>query len=328
LWFFIFCRLYKTRYPPRVFQETHFDLKDRNIGRKTREKVEFAVCEYMCPPLYKNVTTKKMSEQNTIKKLDALAISQIGKRLPVKNAAALKATSRFIKSSVVLNEGNIQQATRYTRGLHISREDDLIVVEGTETAWQSFKLTYLVSPPDFQLLDVYFYRNRGVFFHWNIENVELGIHLELEGIDDIIARVKSILPWVASKIAKSDKIAYDDEAESDLMEELYETREMIASANTTDAPNTVPESYLDQVKREHGSEGILTTPQAKASLENGTIGAKVAKTRENTLAQRTRPRSAWGGEKAQHKHNGRMFIVRVGPRGGKYILVKKQKVYI
>jgi hypothetical protein len=40
--FFIFPRLYKTRFPPRVFQETLFDLKDRNIGRKTREKVGFA----------------------------------------------------------------------------------------------------------------------------------------------------------------------------------------------------------------------------------------------------------------------------------------------
>ena len=36
----------------------------------------------------------------------------------------------------------------------------------------------------------------------------------------------------------------------------------------------------------------------------------------------------FGGGNMQHKYNGRTYKVRVGPKGGKYILVNKQKKYL
>jgi hypothetical protein len=35
-----------------------------------------------------------------------------------------------------------------------------------------------------------------------------------------------------------------------------------------------------------------------------------------------------GGGKKQKKYNGRLYVIRTGSRGGKYILVKGNKVYV
>ena len=38
--------------------------------------------------------------------------------------------------------------------------------------------------------------------------------------------------------------------------------------------------------------------------------------------------SAQAGGKRQKKYNGRLYVVRTGTRGGKYIVVKGKKVYV
>tara|TARA_B100000287_G_scaffold93135_1_gene85308 strand:+ start:648 stop:989 length:342 start_codon:yes stop_codon:yes gene_type:complete len=47
---------------------------------------------------------------------------------------------------------------------------------------------------------------------------------------------------------------------------------------------------------------------------------------ENDHPSSKRQRTSFG--KNKYKHNGREYIVRIGPRGGRYIIVKNVKKYI
>lgn len=81
----------------------------------------------------------------------------------------------------------------------------------------------------------------------------------------------------------------------------------------------------------YSSNGVLDRQQATSALQKGTLSKKIKSVRENTLNALNKVSEsppAIGGEKGKKKYNGREYVIRTGKRGGKYILVNKEKIYI
>ena len=85
---------------------------------------------------------------------------------------------------------------------------------------------------------------------------------------------------------------------------------------------------------EQGPQGIMGHTNAKRALNDGTIDKKIVELREKTVRKlrQTRPPTnvpnALVGGTEKVLYEGKTHVVRTGPKGGRYIVVKGTKVYV
>ena len=86
-------------------------------------------------------------------------------------------------------------------------------------------------------------------------------------------------------------------------------------------------NYIDRIRISQGPQGILKTSNAQKALEEGTLSDRIDNLRQVTL-QKIATDKQTGGSKNRVIYKGHSYVVRIGQRGGKYILVKSKKIYI
>jgi len=96
-----------------------------------------------------------------------------------------------------------------------------------------------------------------------------------------------------------------------------------------DGSDKITDTNAEAVRRNHAACHISRVWKKVSSDPNTPLGRKLILNKFNELEKEAAlPSSSSGGTKEYKKYQNRKYIVRTGKRGGKYILVNGNKIYV
>ena len=130
--------------------------------------------------------------------------------------------------------------------------------------------------------------------------------------DELITRLIKIIndpkPTIRNKIVVQEF--------GNKFQNIYTNQNKLVLELYKQLPSNKQKRVMNYLREKHNSTGQTSQPSSPETQQTPSI------------LKRLTGLKLFSGGNMQHKYNGRTYKVRVGPKGGKYILVNKQKKYL